>query len=605
MTNDESIIKLKQTFLSQLKLLLDKHKIKESFELFKNEQIRHLIAVDCDLLWEIITLVGARLKGLNEFRFKTFQTCQDILMELSKLCKPKEVLLALLAELENQSSDSEGSICDNHFKAFLMPLEYVLTCLPTKRNETLKWVLNTLNMHISKIELPEELQLEGKERLLIDQQNEVKRINRLLPPYTKFLETFVNEVDVTKITDTQPATKSSSNPSVQRTILLKTLLYLLYHPLINLDLTNETQSESRICALEIVQLIAKVNPNFYSLSERTDLINEPSKSDDNELFLNQTSFELSLGNLSYLVYCESTEPNIMMPSVYTHAYILGSNLKSIDALLQQTASLICEKGLCLANLLSQKVGDGQLGYESLEQLKCYQIEKSLIQIMVFGNLKSQRQLALTVFKQLIACFNDECKYHILHSILSQRDQHSGVCALIIKIYKDNISKGKDDYDEVFIGQNLHRFIRSAINNSIPDGENSDLLEKNDIIFGTLNLIRYVFLMDTKDINKTKIWDLKSYINDYFLDTLKKAVELSKNCCKMELKQLTDEIQKGASKKRKNKKAQPEIEIDIVNNRSENLPEINPEEQHKMVVHALLNFDLLESLISRVEEILIC
>lgn len=602
MTNDESIIKLKQTFLSQLKLLLDKHKIKESFELFKNEQIRHLIAVDCDLLWEIITLVGARLKGLNEFRFKTFQTCQDILMELSKLCKPKEVLLALLAELENQS-DSEGSICDNHFKAFLMPLEYVLICLPTKRNETLKWVLNTLNMHISKIELPEELQLEGKERLLIDQQNEVKRINRLLPSYIKFLETFVNEVDVIKVTDAQPTTKSSSNPSVQRIILLKTLLYLLYHPLINLDLTNETQSESRIFTLEIVKLIAKVNPNFYSLSERTDLINEPSKSDDNELFLNQTSFELSLANLSYLVYCESTEPNIMMPSVYTHAYILGSNLKSIDALLQQAASLICEKGLCLANSLLQKVSDGQLGYESLEQLKCYQIEKSLIQIMVFGNLKSQRQLALTVFKQLIVCFNDECKYHILHSILSQRDQHSGVCALIIKIYKDNISRGKDDYDEVFIGQNLHRFIRSAINNSIPDGENSDLLEKNDIIFGTLNLIRYVFLMDTKDINKTKIWDLKSYINDYFLDTLKKAVELSKNCCKMELKQLTEEIQKGASSKRKNKKPQPEIEIDIVNNRSENLPEINPEEQHKMVVHALLNFDLLESLISRVEEIL--
>lgn len=169
--------------LTTLKTQLDKHKMKDAFAMVKDDLIPQMVASDAQLMWDVIPLVCCRLRGLNEFRFKTFQYCREILQEIAQTCKPKEVLIALLAELEN---DSEGKD-DNCFKAIVKPLQYVLLQLPTKRNETLKWVLSTLNTHLVKIDLPKEYNLEGKERLLLEQDASVKRYTAILPLYVQFL----------------------------------------------------------------------------------------------------------------------------------------------------------------------------------------------------------------------------------------------------------------------------------------------------------------------------------------------------------------------------------------------------------------------------------
>lgn len=607
---------VKQMFLTQLKSYLDKHKMKEAMDLFRNQQMRQLIATDFDIIWDLIPLICNRLRGLNEFRFKTFNYCEQLLQEISVLCKPKEVLIAFLAELESDTfskkntSEENKSCCDhNCFKAILKPLECVLIQLPTKRNETLKWVLSTLNAHINKlnVESLDDYQFDDKEKLFIENDFNVKQINNVLPLYIKFIETFVNEVDVTKnnsnhlnnnnnngINTINTGISKTSDPQIQRNILLKALIRLLDHPLIHLDLTNESKTESRDIALNVVQLISRLQPNFYVLFERIDLITSgkcTKSSDNSDIELTKESFMSAMANISYLVMSESVSPINFLPSVYTHVYVFGVHLQFIDILLKQSVCLIYEKGLILAETLLSQINDCELEANFLDLIRQIPIEKSLINIMIYSSVESHRKRALNIFKKLVASFDSNGRYRILFSILSQPKQHSGLQGLVIGLFKDYMFT-----NQVFLGTHLQRMIKSAINSSLPDGVASDLLEQNDTIFATLNLIRFICLRDDKSKNESKIWDIVSLINENLLKPLHKAIDLSRAHYKLELCKLKEQ-------RNEDNKNSANFEVRIAGNKNGLLPNLPTDHKHRIILLALQNFDLIESVLVRVEEII--
>lgn len=606
---------VKQMFLSQLKSYLDKHKMREAMELFHTDQMKTLIATDFDIIWDLIPLICNRLRGLNEFRFKTFNCCEQLLLEVSVLCKPKEVLIAFLAELENDTitvKDSDGEIQTvvdhNVFKAILKPLECVLIQLPKKRNETLKWVLSTLNAHISRlnIESLDDLQLEGREKQFIDNDLNAKQINTVLPLYIKFIETFVSEVDVLSRKVQTPgvctngvANSKTSDPQIQRTILLKALIRLLDHPLLHLDLSLETNTESREVAVNVVKLIARLQSNYYQLFERIDLISSskrPKNSDSADIELSKESFNNAMANLSYLVLSESVcalNGLNFVPLVFTHVYVFGLHLQYIDCLLKSNVCLIYEKGLQLAEHLLSQINDCQLEAHFLDLIRTVPIEKSLIQIMIYSSVESHRKKALNIFRKLVVSFDSSGRYRILLSILSQPQQHSGLQGLIIGIYKDFMFTS-----DIFLGSHLHRLIKSAISSSLPEGVASDLLEQNDTIFATLNLIRFVCLKDTKTKNETKVWDIIIYIREKLLKPLHKALDLSRAHYKLELCKLNEERVEKQNKDKDSVK----FDVRIAGNSNGMLPNIPLEQKHKILLLALQNFDLIESVLVRVEEI---
>ncbi|XP_054156439.1 glomulin-like [Oppia nitens] len=628
---------VKQMFLSQLKCYLDKHKMREAVELFRNDQMKQLIVTDFDIVWDLIPLVCNRLRGLNEFRFKTFNTCEQLLLEVSVLCKPKEVLIAFLAELENDTIGGSGGdsgsggatnddyhqqLCDhNVFKAILKPLECVLVQLPTKRNETLKWVLSTLNSHITRLSTAtiDDYQFDGQEKQFIDNDINAKQINSVLPLYISFLATFVNEVDVTKqstttttqttgtMTDSQTITTTTANcnsktsdPHIQRNILLKALLRLLDHPLLHLDLTDETQGESRELAINVVQLISRLQSNYYMLFERLDLISNNksgSSSDSSDIELTKETFISSMANLSYLVHCETCCAINFLPTVYTHVYVFEIHLQFIDHLLRSDVSLIYEKGLLLAQQLLSQINDRQLEANFLDLIRAIPIEKSLVQIMVYSAIESHRKRALTIFRRLVVAFDNSGRYKILLSLLSQPQQHSGLQGLVISIYKDFMFTS-----DLFLGQHLHRMLKSAIKSSLPEQVASDLLEQNDTIFATLNLIRYICLKDSRSTNETKLWDLMPYIGDNLLKPLHKALDLSRAHYKLELCKLKEQKTSGSVDKSGKNSVNFEVKIGGARNGGV-LPNIPIEQKHQIVLLALQNFDLIESILVRVEEII--
>ncbi|XP_046914990.2 uncharacterized protein LOC124495620 [Dermatophagoides farinae] len=671
----------KDSILQLFQYDLDRHRMREVWDMFNRVVVTEIHNNGSYIVWDLVPIICQRLRGLSEFRFKTFSMCRQILLDLCEICNPKELLIIYLSELENdlnitryskrkdpnqeQPSSSSTAVNDendddvedieitdsNCFKALLKPFEVILLKLPKKRNETLKSVLSSLNEHISRLSLSSitkyNPETDDRFKLMLDPV--VNNLNSVLSMYVDFLETFVKEVDLYNPTTSHHHHQmlnnihsKTSDPNIQRITLLKTLLLMLEYPLKYMDLYrvngkesiiqgikqagtnlsalfNEDFITSRMIAVKIVRLISSLHSNFYTLLSRTDLITSPedveSNSDCSDVYLSQTNFQSAMSILSYLLATESElSPSNFMPRVYTHVYNLGIYLPYIQNLVEDQQFFVYEKGLHLLAAMLAHIKEESLEANFLDLLRQHPIEKSLTSIMVFALDKHSRTTALLLFKQLVNCFEPSGRYKILYSILSQSRQHAGFQGVAIQMYKDFVFE-----HQVYQGSNLHRMIRSVIAVALPQDANSDLLERNDLIFGLLNFLRYIMIRDTRHQNHTRIWDVAIVIQENFLKPLQEALELSRISCKLELCKLKDMklkmnkndhqqqlVGKGNKKKKGQNHHSSKIDQSVViypNEKPIQWPEMTIEQEHKQIMFALQNFDLIESIHTRLKEII--
>lgn len=680
----------KDPFVAQLQVLLDKHKVREALDLIRMPEIRERLANDSELMWDTIPVICSRLRSLNEFRFKTFGICQEILLDLAHLCRPKEVLISLLAELEfethNMVEDINGNkstasatelkyqVDDSCFKAILKPLQYILIQMPNKRNETLKWVLSTLNNHVLKIPVPKEQQVEpGRERVIYDGDPRVRRLHLVLPIYLDFLEAFVDEFDRSrKESRLKPLDEVQEAKVVpHRDILLRALMALLFHPFMFLDLTlilkdpkakqeaakienNNVVEEkpSRIdysntsilsnalaskpinkyvwtflknpsiaggpsllvpelddsltCAIRTLELISVVEPNIYRLYDDFDGWRQSiSENDDEEVDseLKSDAATYAVAVAAYLAVGQNLYPtDNFVPSVYSHSFAFEKHLPYIYVLLERTENLAHEKGLVLADKLISLISAGSLSISFADILRTYPIEKSLINIMRFSTLSTNRKKALGIFKLYLSRYTNDGRYQLLYRTLAEPGQHTVVSGLALTLYKDFILSESDA--SAFLGVHLQRFLKKAIAICLPEGTESDLIENNDTILGTLNLIRFLCIRDPKTVNGTKIWDLREYLRKGFLKSLREAVDLSRTHFNIELRQLREEAEKPKTLQKK-AKANETLEINVLNNckGDSNMFELPADHESEVIQVALIKFDMMESVLVRVSELI--
>ena len=140
---------------------------------------------------------------------------------------------------------------------------------------------------------------------------------------------------------------------------------------------------------------------------------------------------------------------------------------------------------------------------------------------------------------------------------------------------------------------------------MPDDFSSDLLDKNDLIFAALNFFRYVIISDPKEKNATRFWDILVVITENFLNPLHKAVELSRAHYKLELVKLKEIIvSKKMCKGQQQRKTKDKSVVSLkVLNDNGPMPEMTMEQEHNVIILALQNFDVLESVISRIKELI--
>uniref|UniRef100_H0XZY7 Glomulin, FKBP associated protein n=1 Tax=Otolemur garnettii TaxID=30611 RepID=H0XZY7_OTOGA len=285
----------------------------------------------------------------------------------------------------------------------------------------------------------------------------------------------------------------------------------------------------------------------------------------------------SMASLAYLVFVQGISID-QLPMVLSPLYLLQFNMGHIDVFLQRTEESVFPKGLDLLENGLLRIEDNSLLYHYLEI-------KSFLAV-------PQGKKSLAMLQLYINKLDSQGKYTLFRCLLNTSN-HSGVEAFIIQNIKNQIDTSlKRTYNNKwFTGPQLISLLDLVL--SLPDGAETDLLQNSDRIMASLNLLRYLVIKDNENDNQTGLWTELRKIENNFLKSLHTGLNMSKAHYEAEIK-------KNQEKSQEVQKSEDLCSITIG---GEDLPKMPPEMQLKVLHSALFTFDLIESVLARVEELI--
>lgn len=189
---------------------------------------------------------------------------------------------------------------------------------------------------------------------------------------------------------------------------------------------------------------------------------------------------------------------------------------------------------------------------------------------------------------------DKFKYIVilLSRCLLNTSNHSGVEAFIIQNIKNQIDVSlKRTHNKWFTGPQLISLLDLVL--FLPEGAETDLLQNSDRIMASLNLLRYLVIKDNEKDNQTGLWTELAKIENNFLKPLHTGLNMSKAHYEAEIKNSQENSQEVQKSK----------DLCSVTVGGEEIPNMPPEMQLKVLHSALFTFDLIESVLARVEELI--
>lgn len=251
--------------------------------------------------------------------------------------------------------------------------------------------------------------------------------------------------------------------------------------------------------------------------------------------------------------------------------------------------------MCVTQELYEKslvqVEDSSLPADLLEIKAFLTVPQNLIKVMTICPKHELRTKGLKVFQLSIDKFNTEAKYRFFQYML-KTSNHSGVEGYIIKNIKNqiDIALQPGNGNAWFEGVQLLPLLRNVL--SLPDGPETDLLQYLDRVMESLNLLRYLVIRDKVTENQTGIWTELYKIEDTFMKPLRVGLNMSRAHYERELQ--------NTMETKKNKAKESVISVSVGD---EKLPNMTPESQVQALHSALHTFDMIESVLVRVEELI--
>lgn len=196
-----------------------------------------------------------------------------------------------------------------------------------------------------------------------------------------------------------------------------------------------------------------------------------------------------------------------------------------------------------------------------------------------------------MFQLSIDKFDTEAKYRFFQYML-KTSNHSGVEGYIIKNIKNQIDFALQpgNGNTWFEGVHLLPLLRKVL--SLPDGPETDLLQYLDRVMESLNLLRYLVIRDKVTENQTGIWTELYKIEDTFIKPLRVGVNMSRAHYERELHNIMET-------KRNKAKEESVLSVSVGD---EKLPNMTSESQIEALHSALHTFDMMESVLVRIEEL---
>lgn len=513
--------------------------------------------------------------------------CLAIFNHLLEVCNPKELLIGLLEQMEEVQQDSIAE----SILLLLQPLQKVLLRLGSRKASSLGMALSTALSQMARLPVPETKEQE---------EDDVFSLCRCCTALLLFVRPFVEEARQTVLQQRQIGVQKAvplgsdgaEKEDELQAELLKFCMKSLCEPLLEVQLKDpDTLPESplRNFATEILGFITAIGeslPNLlcHSLMRKkvlTGFLEEEVRYPKD-----------SLASLAYFLFVHHIAMDTF-PSVFSPVFILQCNMEHIDVLLSRTEESRLQRGLDLYERSLVMVEDNSLSVQLLEIKPFISVPQNLVKVMTLCPVTLLRTRGLRVLQLSIDKFDTAAKYKFFQVMLTISG-HSGVEGYIIKNIRTQIDfslkPGNDN--EWFVGVHLLPLLRQVL--SLPGGAEIDLLQNFDRVMEALNLLRYLLLRDKEWENKTGIWSELYKIEDNFVKPLRVGVNMSRAHYEEELKNTKH------NKKTKTKEEELICSITVDN---EKVPERTPEMQLHALHMALHTFDMIESVVVRIEEII--
>uniref|UniRef100_A0A665UGH0 Glomulin, FKBP associated protein a n=1 Tax=Echeneis naucrates TaxID=173247 RepID=A0A665UGH0_ECHNA len=513
-------------------------------------------------------LLPALIKVLLRKEDKHLHHCLAILNHLLETCRPKELLIGLLEQLEQ---DDAVTIAES-IHLLLNPLQKVLLCLGSRKASSLSMTLSSVLDQVAKLPLPQTKDQE---------EDDVFSLCRCCTDLIVFIRPFVHE-------------GKQDKENELRTELLKFCMKSLSHPLLEVQLKDPDTllvSPLRDFATEILNTLSDIGESLASLVHQPLLKRKqlPGFLEEEVRYPKE-----SLASLTHLVFVHHLAADTF-PSVFNPVFSLRCNMEHICFLLSRFNFVFVFVFAITQELYEKslvRVVDGSLPAELLEIKTFLTVPQNLVKVMTICSRHDLRIKSLKVFQLNIDKFDTEAKYNFFQYML-KISGHSGVEGYIIKNIKNQIdvTLQPGNSNTWFEGAHLLPLLRKVL--ILPDGPETDLLQYLDRVMESLNLLRYLVIRDKVTENQTGIWTELYKIEDMFMKPLRVGLNMSRAHYEKEL-QNTMEAKKSKAKE------EPMLSVSVGD---EKLPNMTSESQIQALHSALHTFDMIESVLVRIEELI--
>ncbi|CAG5861666.1 unnamed protein product [Menidia menidia] len=544
-----------------------------SFCLTEGDSQQLLAFLRDDSNQDIVRYMGCVLLDplVNEVvkRKKNHDDCQAAITHLTMTCSPENVLhcwLKILADID------PGAISEIII-AILPHLQTVLFKLDERKAVSVGLALSALQKQLSRLPVPYTEQQEEDDEL---------GLCRCCTALALFMEPFVEEA------------KKKDDPCVGeddlKIELLKFCMKSLRDPLLEADLNRERQSALWLFAVEITAILHAIRESLSELIFFSSL--------RKSTLMDTSVFKESRACLAYLLFVQLLAMD-SFPAVFSPVFILQCNMEHISQLLSSKKESHLLKGLALLEKSLEKVEDDCLPVGLLEQKSFHSSLQNLQCILTDCPMLHLRKSGLKILQLFINKLDLEARHKFFRYML-KTSHHAGLESYIVNNIRGQVelSMKQGNANKWFLGNELISLLELVLR--LPECAETDLLTNMDRIMESLNLLRYMFLRDKELRRNTFVWDELIRIKDEYLKLLRVCISMSRAYYSAELKALREDQRLQAKEARDAARSNRLIKSMTV--KPEKMANMPPEVQHQVLQIALVTFDLMESLIIRIEEI---
>jgi len=482
--------------------------------------------------WDkLVPVIIAQLSQENwEKCPQVLRGCQELLCHVAKVGKPKEVLISL----------------SEHCEAFQDDVKYrhILPAIATSfetwginvaASRVWEWILETLVSHLHALKVPEPPILEGKERLLLDGDENQVNLCQTVQAFVELLQRLSALIKILSNKEKDKAAGDNIDDDEKiaatkcRGHLTKSALQVLSRPLayLHLGVARESASVStcRQIAENLVDTIKENVPNPITLinfSTIQRLFNlDPIKEKDYD-HGSEIRWSRGIGILFFIIF-DKPENRSYVPSCYSPIYLFNQLVGNINLMMMDDESYLLHlKALILAKFLMTGIPKSSLSADILDIGTQTQFLKAIYKAIVYHSSAEIRKLAFENFQLYFSLFTIRARYRLVTLIFNVCN-HSGLIGYTITQVKDIIvsSLNKSDLPEEFRGHSLQVMVRQFCR--LKHKEETDLLEVSDEVMASLNFLICLFLRDKA--NETEIHDLSNELQENFLKQIEKGLVL--------------------------------------------------------------------------------